>query len=84
MLTKAILSSRLVGVTPEHIRQYKEFENKAEKYRELIIKLIEKDIKKFQPKVEDFDQVNYTFKRAWRDGQIAYAKQLIEILKEEE
>lgn len=56
---------------------------KAERYRELLVQMLENKIKVLDKVLEgDFDKRNYHLRRAYRDGGVHHLKTLKEIIED--
>lgn len=75
MITKHMLDNK------EEYNDIKELEEKAVRLRKVYCKILEKLIDDIKlTKVNDFNDVNWAYKRAYRDGQIDGILKAIQII----
>lgn len=83
MITKPELQRNNIKLNDSEFQDLQDNENKAELYRNILIKLIDYKINKLVvTNSTDFDCANYTEHRAWKDGQIFALSKIKTILKE--
>lgn len=68
------------SVEEAKLKKFKEIERQAKDLLELYVSCIEKKIEESTPSYREFDQANYEFRRAYKDGRISSLQELKSII----